>query len=269
MDATRMQQDIARCKLWYRYMHDLQVNRAILFQQDLPDAPVGNRAETWEQQFSTLQNWQPTRTWQFMYHDQYDHLLDTYVWGSAYADALLQWLSMLHWPQEGHLDPHGNGISWYELALSFVMTCQCGIMVNGGGQHGAFRPLLQPPGSCEVPWNSQVKSFEKAIQALQKLVDTQLHPDDRCMVNSIRILGASHKKHGLASRPHFPHQHTVAAAIRTHMETYRDAQTFDHCPSVPEVLPLVQMRTFAMDLEDERLGWDRRVQRQRRRRRQE
>eukprot|EP00438_Fugacium_kawagutii_P014297 Skav226014 [mRNA] locus=scaffold1010:270782:272638:- [translate_table: standard] len=260
VDASRMQQDIKRCQLWYRYMHDLQ---------DLPDEPVGNRVQTWDQQFHTLQTWRPTQIWQFLYHDQYDHLLDTYVWGSSYADALLQWLSMLQWPQEGHLDPHGNGITWYELALSFVMTCQCGIMVNGGGQHAAFRPILQPPGSREVPWNSQVKSFEKAIQALQKLVDTQLHPEDRCMANSIRILGASHKKHGLASRPHFPHQHAVVAAIRTHMDTYRVAQTFDHCPSIPETPPLIQMRTFAMDYEDERLGWDRRVQRQRRRRRQE
>eukprot|EP00438_Fugacium_kawagutii_P000397 Skav209651 [mRNA] locus=scaffold650:128702:130789:+ [translate_table: standard] len=269
LDGEQLQTQMTRCRLWYRYMHDLQVNRAILFQQDLPEEPLGDRTQPWHQQFTSLRAWRPARVWQFLYTQQYDHLLDTYVWGSTYADALLQWLSLLQWPQEGFLDPHGNGVTWYELALSFIMTTQYGIMVNGGGQHSSFRPVLQPPGSREVPWNSQVKSFEKAIQALQKLVDAQLHSEDRCMANSIRILGASHKKHGLASRPWFPHQDTIVEAIRSHMDTFRNAQTFDHCPTVPEVSPLVQLRTFYIDDEDERLGWDRRVQRHRRRHRQE
>lgn len=66
-----------------------------------------------------------------------------------------------------------------------------------------------------------------------KKIPDLLHPTDRGMSRSIRVLGASHAAHGLASRPHFPHQHEICERIRTHLQSKRYDRDLDASPPVP------------------------------------
>lgn len=253
---------VARCHAWYAYMHDLQVARAKLFQQDAAPQPMGHARATWDDHLHLMKTWEPPNFWTFDYHQQYDSVLADCVWGSQYTDLLLQWISQVAWPVDlADQEPYNLGITWYELAVSFSMYTQSGITVNAGGQHQDFRPFQVPVNSPEVPWSTQVQSFERALNNIQQQLVDRLYPDGRTMAKGIRVLGASHAKHGLHARPRFPFQTEVCNSIQEHMSRVQADPTLTSGPEIPLCTPRTITRIFEQDRLDRETGWHLRVAR--------
>lgn len=256
LDAHDHTAQVARCQHWYRYMHQLQIARAKLFQTDAAPQPMGHAKATWNDHLTLLRTWEPPNTWQFEYTQQYDEVLDDCIWGSQYTDQLLQWASQIAWPlTERDDEPYNLGITWYELAVSFCLHTQRGIVVNAGGQHRDFRPFAVPLNSPEVPWAAQVQAFERALNHIQSQLVDRIFPDSRGMARGIRVLGASHAKHGLLVRPCFPHQTIVCDTIQAHMQTLQQHPTTTHGPHILQQTPGTTIRNFSRDDEDLQNGW--------------
>eukprot|EP00438_Fugacium_kawagutii_P006581 Skav208855 [mRNA] locus=scaffold2996:279682:284739:+ [translate_table: standard] len=260
--------DMERCRQWYAYLHDLQVERAKLFQVTIPEPPIGHRLAPWSQQYQSLQTWNPPNTWSFVNLPDYQDLLPYSVWGSQYTDLLLQWFSQVQWPDtEGDFDPHGLGITWSEMALSFVFATHYGIMVNSGGQHASFRPELVPPNIPRVPWSIQVASFERAVRSLQTKLEYPLFPDLRVLAKSYRVMGGDTAKHGIRARPKFPYQSEVVDSLAKHISAERNQPGMVLVPEVTDHPRLCTLTTYADDETDLAQGWHLRVNRARQHRR--
>eukprot|EP00438_Fugacium_kawagutii_P013031 Skav221408 [mRNA] locus=scaffold1621:155055:160175:+ [translate_table: standard] len=267
LDSVGLLADKQRCLQWYRYLHDLQIERAKLFQQDVPGSPTGTRLAPWQQQFDMLKTWTPASSWHFDNLSDYQEHLGTCVWGSQYADLILQWFSHVHWPTNPEdYDPHGLGVTWNELTLSFVISTQHGVVVNSGGQHADFRPTLVPPNMPGVAWTLQVSSFERAVRNVQSKVSAAMFPDVRALAKSYKILGGEHAKHGLAARPQFPFQSQVADLLAAHIADTRNRPAEILVPHIPIETPICNAKTYDQDREDTERGWQYRVYRARQRR---
>eukprot|EP00438_Fugacium_kawagutii_P004320 Skav229428 [mRNA] locus=scaffold2297:359455:361740:- [translate_table: standard] len=256
-----------RCKAWYTYLHQLQIDRAKLFQQLPVPLPVGNRHATWTEQYASLQTWVPHNSWAFSNDPEYQDLLQYCVWGSQYSNLLLSWFALLQWPDgDDACDPYGLGVTWSELALSFLISTQFGIIVNRGGQHADFRPEIVPPNVPQVVWSIQVASFERAVRSLQAKIPVPMFPDNRTLAKSYKVLGGDLCKHGLSTRPSFPHQSQVVTSLTDFIAQERVQDAIVHVPTVPQLTPLVTSEPFALDAADERNGWNERINRARRHR---
>eukprot|EP00438_Fugacium_kawagutii_P029769 Skav217058 [mRNA] locus=scaffold208:143279:149959:+ [translate_table: standard] len=260
LDAQDYRSQYNRCQSWYQYMHDLQVERAKLFQQDAALEPMGHAKATLQDHVNVMLAWEPEHTWSFQYDRQYDDLLGDCIWGSEYTDLLLQWASAIRWPaDESAYEPYQLGITWFELATSFCIHSQRGVVVNVGGQHKEFRPFEVPLNSPEVPWAAQIQSFERAINNIQTQLVDRIFPDCRTMAKGIRVLGASHAKHGLAARPAYPHQQLVCEIIQQHMQAVQNDPELESGPIIPEQPAVIASRHFQSDTTDRQRGWHERA----------
>eukprot|EP00438_Fugacium_kawagutii_P004663 Skav209252 [mRNA] locus=scaffold990:289023:292199:- [translate_table: standard] len=253
------------CLRWYTYLHDLQIDRAKLFQNLPGDEPLGDNRFTWEDQFLSMQFWMPEPALQYPYPDSAADILPLCVWGSQYSDLLLRWLAMLYWPRDAtEGDPCSLGVTWYELALSFLYSTQFGIIINIGKQHADFKPHRVEVNDPDVPWATQVTAFEKAISSLQSWFEDTLLPLDRCLSKGFRVLGGSHGKHGLTLRPHFPYQEQICDSIKDHLQVLRADTGKTGGPEVPTLTPLVTNLAHPQDIADLDSGWHQRINRARR-----
>eukprot|EP00438_Fugacium_kawagutii_P030560 Skav216837 [mRNA] locus=scaffold1340:203771:205411:+ [translate_table: standard] len=265
LEPDRRSQALTQCTQWYTYLHELQVDRAKLFQQDLPQQPIGHRLAPWTQQYETLQTWDPPHSWSFTNEPDYQQLLHLCVWGSQYSDLLLRWAAMLRWPlSEDDHDPHQLGVTWSELAVSFLYTTQYGIVVNSGGQHAQFRPELVPPNTPRTPWSIQVASFERALRSLQTRLPEALFPDTRSLAKSYRVLGGDTTKHGLQAQPNFPYQSEVAITLSSLIAEERLKPGSVLVPTVPSHIPMCEPQQYQADIDDTLHGWHLRINRARR-----
>eukprot|EP00438_Fugacium_kawagutii_P019979 Skav228573 [mRNA] locus=scaffold1368:98412:103832:- [translate_table: standard] len=265
LSPLRRQQDIKRCHLWYDYLHELQVERAKLFQQQDSTAPIGDDNLTWEDQFLLLQHWTPEPSVQYVTPVDADEVLDNYVWGSQYGDLLLRWLATLHWPSTlDACDPCGLGVTWYELLMSFQYSTQYGTVINTGTQHAGFQPTRIEPNHPDIPWSKQVTSFEKALSCLQGWFDDPLYPSERHMSSAFRLLGGTHAKHGLKYRPMYPYQERIVQDLHRHLERLQLNPNTSGGPTIPELEPWITWRHFPQDQLDSQAGWSVRINRARR-----
>eukprot|EP00438_Fugacium_kawagutii_P024138 Skav222774 [mRNA] locus=scaffold600:399687:405058:- [translate_table: standard] len=142
--------------IWLQYLHDLQIARAQMFQQQPEAAVTGSARLPWEQQIRVLQQWSPPTGYHISCSDQDISILHRSIWGIQYSVSILEWLALLRWPAtDQDADPLQAGVSWYELAISFLWCTQRGIMINTGGQGKHFAPSLVDLNNPDVEWNLQ------------------------------------------------------------------------------------------------------------------
>ena len=234
-------------QMHFRYLYDLQVTRAKLFQQLEHPEPIGDRERPWLTQVDTLKSWVPTEGFSYVPQPADHEALGATMWGSAYSQAILDWLQHVRWPDVE--DTQGAGVSWYELTLSFQYATQRGIVVNVGGHGPHFRPQQLELNNPDIEFSRQNYSFERAISTLQTVLGRALVPTKRIQAKSVRILGRQHAKSGLAHRPAFPFQREICDQMRHFSLLAMDPQQSGQ-PLVPVQTPMIVWTIDPRDQED-------------------
>ena len=194
-------------------------------------------------QIQNLKEWHLTDTWQFEYTLDHDANLHFCLWGTQYAKQLLAWLSTLKWPKEKTAS-RGCGITWYELAVNFMLTTQVGLVANISSDKKQIVLKRLPLDGKEISFTRQVYFFERALTHLQTLVPIPILPFERQLASSTRLLGLTHGRQGLHRRPMMMHQEkTIDILVRhfAHSELPTDS------PLIPSLSPYRILGTEASD----------------------
>lgn len=210
-----------------KFRYALQVARARALQGlEVQSAPL--RADrSFAAQIQNLKEWHLTDIWQFEYIADHDANLQYCLWGTQYAKQLLAWLSTLKWPPEKPAS-RGCGITWYELAVNFMITMQVGLVANISSDKKQIVLKRIPFDGKEVNFTRQVYFFERALTHLQTLVTSSILPFERQLASSTRLLGLTHGRQGLHRRPMMMHQDkTIDILVRhfAHSELPNDSPT--------------------------------------------
>ena len=254
---TDYKSDCVRLTQQYQYFHELQQARAIALKNLDQEVPYQGRIRALNDQIHILQNWLPDKLWMFTFQLDMIPKLDDFIWGTQYALELLEWLQMIRWPEE-ETDPLNAGVSWYELALSFMISTNKGIVVNSGASGMAFQPLRLDRHDVDTPFGKQVLSFERALSTLKILLGQSLWTGQRHAATSVRILGATQSKCGLSHRPDYPYRSELVEMLKDYFST-EPATPF----LVPDRDPIIEVPPVDIDIQDQRNGWKHRVQRYR------
>ena len=258
-DVFEHKQQLQWKRTHMRYLYDLQVMRARLFQQTEVAQPIGDNERTWYGQLELLKQWKPTEGFSYVEHEHDHDKIGASLWGSAYSAAILQWLKHVLWPDTQ--DTQGAGVTWIELALSFQYSVQKGVVINTGGTGAEFRPYHLSLNTVDTEFSRQVFAFERAATTLQTLLGRQLFPDRRAPAKSIRIMGASHARSGFSIRPSFPYQSTIIDSLSNHYRQLAMNPELSGGPTVPMLTPIVEWREDERDERDAAIGWGRRYSR--------
>ena len=226
-----------------KFRYALQVARARALQGlEVQSAPL--RADrSFAAQIQNLKEWHLTDIWQFEYIADHDANLQYCLWGTQYAKQLLAWLSTLKWPPEKPAS-RGCGITWYELAVNFMITMQVGLVANISSDKKQIVLKRIPFDGKEVNFTRQVYFFERALTHLQTLVTSSILPFERQLASSTRLLGLTHGRQGLHRRPMMMHQDkTIDILVRhfAHSELPNDS------PTVPWLDPYRHLEVEACD----------------------
>ena len=85
------------------------------------------------------------------------------VWGATWSAALMEWIQRLRWPDT---KASGPGVSWLELALSFIFFSGLEVPIPDPSCKGLFiSPTLDPRCSADNrPLGKVVKAFQDALR---------------------------------------------------------------------------------------------------------
>eukprot|EP00438_Fugacium_kawagutii_P035288 Skav201139 [mRNA] locus=scaffold4217:177303:178988:- [translate_table: standard] len=145
------------------------------------------------------------------------------AWGAHSANGVLGWRSKLVWPPQGDYGgPMGQhcGISWIELAVSYILDQDDYLPIHRPGPHGD-KMVLQ----IHTPAHAQefAATIAEQAESLRLLVDNvaALQPNfvwppqlQRRKIASLYIQGHGHYRQGLLCRPVIPKQKEVAELLQ-------------------------------------------------------
>jgi hypothetical protein len=169
-------------------------------------------------------------SWSLPHHINYTGMVNTTflqfgTWGQATHEALLRWSRTLQWPTEADESPlkKGCGISWIELAFSFMMYSQQYLPVVRKTAEGEERVL------CVGSWQSAHEysitstelgtNMQKALDNTIAMIPEVFFPNvKRRKVSSLYLQGAGRFTQGLHMRPVLPNQAEVANLIHQHVK---------------------------------------------------
>jgi ribonuclease HI len=172
-------------------------------------------------------------------------------WGTGYSQTLLDWLQTLRWPISNEYTCPPVGVSWFELAVNYMIVTQRSIPVNTAqGGPTVYKNNEDDEGFdvSAFDFTSVVNSFRDSITHLAYLTQIPIHPPVKaCKVTSICILGSGHCKQGLPLRPTMYRQQATLDTILQYLRC-EDNQTkpqYWRYPVVPELPKLVHQRLSA------------------------
>ena len=123
--------------------------------------------------------------------------LDACLWGTEYSAQVYQLLRLLQFPDSPSDDD--PGISWYELAASFMLTSQSGIIIKGAGPGEPFRPRRLDKNDTDISFGVQVYSFERCLTQVVRTLGLPSLPKRRKFCTSVKMLGLRNAKPGSPS----------------------------------------------------------------------
>lgn len=133
-------------------------------------------------------------------------------YGHQNAMDMIQWLRSCHW-QEDNIGPlqRQTGISWIEMAVSFILTFKRFLPIMREVHKGQRQTLT--PGSFDsaAQWGmtlaEQGSSFCNLLDSVTALTPQRVLPTfKRIRGSSLYMLGCSSQGHGPSFRPVVPHQ---------------------------------------------------------------
>ena len=157
--------------------------------------------------------------------------------GPTISHAILRWARQVQWPTAP--DQHALqelGVTWIELALSFMFATNLYLPIRQPDQEGILR-LLVPLTDAEMlgysPRFSDVSDlFSVLVNQVMELIDVPLWPDiPKQQVRSLYVQGALQQSRGFAWRPTMPDQQRVTSILDGYLKKHR-AAAFDTFPSL-------------------------------------
>ena len=144
-----------------------------------------------------------------------DELLRWSLWGTAYSRDLFAWMKQLKWNPNPDNDRASQvGVSWLELALSFIWATSRIPPVNLGGRGRKMKTITYsleaPPLAAECSFAKITNHFRCAVEHLLKAATSspeQWH--QRTKIRTHYYYGAKCGAQGIRWRPSFPHQKQV------------------------------------------------------------
>eukprot|EP00438_Fugacium_kawagutii_P024143 Skav222779 [mRNA] locus=scaffold600:465899:470917:+ [translate_table: standard] len=259
--ASNLKEQITRIHQMIPYLTELQQIRAKQFQHLPEDQPLGTEQRPWQTQIDDLATWRPLQSYSYSFQEQDDDVVAVFPFGSRYCTELLHWLKHVEWPPDDPAPPPDSpGVSWYELALSFQLSMQIGVVMNVGKQGLKFQRHRLAINDDRVEFGEIITQFERALTMLQATFDRQLIPTQRKNCNSIRILGGSHARAGLAARPHFPCQDQICQMLVKHFAGTKTTSNALGPPIIPVQSAWYEIPDDDRDAIDD-LSWKDRIRR--------
>ena len=178
------------------------------------------------------------------------HQLGDFAGGLAFAKIILQWAQQLKWPSgpDQH-DLQDLGITWAELAISFMCTMQIFIPVARQVQAGhqeLFMPLtIDEVKAHHIRLSDISEMFSVLVYQVAEFLDVEMWPPvPKRMIRSLYVQGALQQTHGYIWRPEIPSQQQVTQAMDRYLRRFRSA-AFDGFPDIrvhPDATLVTQLR---------------------------
>ena len=200
---------------------DLQLFRAKL---PPPSASLTGAAWSKQQMIDAFQNWNPVDTIPFgKYSTQF--LVDS-IWGTQSSEQSLVWLELFKWPLStvGPLNKT-TGISWSELALSWMLFNRCILPVVRPDKDGLRRIIFAGSWKSAKDWQITMSELGQACRtvvehALAMIPEDPLPAMKRGKVPSLYLQGAKVFVSGWISRPVVPCQSEMVQHLQSLFETF-------------------------------------------------
>ena len=165
------------------------------------------------------------------------HRLGESAVGSSLATSILRWSQGVKWPSEPKEDPiHELGITWIELALSYMHHSQLYLPLKRPDQAGTLRLIFPATHAeavaheCKLSEVSEI--FSILFNQVAELVDSPIMPSmPKQTVRSLYVQGALGQQKGFAWRPEVPCQDQMIATLDRFLRKHR-AAAFDTFPVI-------------------------------------
>lgn len=212
--------------------------------------PTGHRnSSQWLQE---LQRWTVNEISQVKDVENLTSTLDTCLWGTEYSSQVFRWLQLLQFPTNPTEDD--PGISWYELTVSFLLTMQTGVVINGAAPGEPFRPKKLDKNDTDISFGLQVYSFERCVTQVVRTLKLTLPPRRR-LCTSVKMLGLKNAKAGLQTRPVLPQQVPLTSLLYEHFAALGGSETHQGGPTIPDIESLIPQQPKGKDDEDHLSAW--------------
>eukprot|EP00438_Fugacium_kawagutii_P005578 Skav228724 [mRNA] locus=scaffold1830:269748:271832:- [translate_table: standard] len=181
-----------------------------------------------------------------------ERTLSCCLYGTRYSLSICRWMQMIQW-STAEPTPQDPGVSWIELAISFMLTTQQGIVINSQiDDKQKFVAKQLPLHDTTVPFTAKSFSFERAISQIFQLLRRKL-PAWRRHSSATQVYGSQYGRAGLAPRPVFPH-HSVVVQLMTNL-----MMTEEQCLNdivIPDQTPDFIIAEQPDDASDLATGWE-------------
>ena len=182
------------------------------------------------------------------------HHVHASFWGTKYSALLLGWLQSLRWPKQS--DDQSSGISWFELAVNFMVTTQTNIPVSVKQRDGTKRYVsTDDDPAFDISTFTMVdvtNSFQGSWKHLRFLLQRHLFPEDQTVkARSLHQLGAGCFRMGLPRRPQLVQQQATMEIVRKYLNVNCHGGTvvFHSIPEIPQMAPVFSA-VFSAPLDD-------------------
>eukprot|EP00438_Fugacium_kawagutii_P035323 Skav206913 [mRNA] locus=scaffold808:379673:388710:+ [translate_table: standard] len=161
--------------------------------------------------------WSPPSVCTFPMPTEFPELASC-LWGEATAWRVLRWLAAIEWPEDNTIGPMGQntGISWQELALSYVCHQQAWLPVIRPDKDNQQKVLVLGTHEQALEYGTTVTEQSTNLRLIiDQLIALSLQPLwpselQRRKISSLYLQGMGAYTQGISSRPKVPGQPFIA-----------------------------------------------------------
>lgn len=220
--AQDLQTDINWLKQLYQLHLALHLARSQQEQLDQQQDAALPIAESRQDQLQVLRDWQVVdpRSWPTAVVDATTRS----VFGPILSQGYVRWAQQLSWPSEMQPNMNDPGVTFMELALSFMMYMGCYLPVRRvkGNEAFYFVPKdATDAKACEVTLSEQGFLMAYWIHQMNQLRSPPMVPNFRSAgCKSLYRLGTTNQSKGFVCRPSFPTQSEVMQHMASLAQRY-------------------------------------------------
>eukprot|EP00438_Fugacium_kawagutii_P013162 Skav223268 [mRNA] locus=scaffold3424:27945:29348:+ [translate_table: standard] len=213
-----------------------------------------NMRGTLQHTAGSLVSWNPDQVFQeflalevvhpqeyFVADDDWQHLAAS-KYGVPFSELVLKWALSLRWPRDAEQTNPPIGVTWFELAVNFLITTQKAIIFQSASQFvdvdaDEHWDRLQ----CNV--NHWANSLRHCLRHLEFVLQRTLIPKSSLQhVAALYKLGGGVYKQGFNRRPAMLCQFQTLTCVRDYLKgnLYSGKTCFNTIPTIPEIPPVFQ-----------------------------
>ena len=248
-----------RLTQYFNLLYDLHLARNKWFELNEQATQLPTTHRNSSQWLRELQGWIVETPRQIDEPDNLVQILNTCIWGTEYSLQVYRWLQLLQFP----VDTVANdpGISWYEMTVSYLMTTQDGVVINGAGPGEPFQPRKLDKNDTDISFGLQVYSFERCVTQVCRTLKLQVLPKRKKFCTSVKMLGLKNAKAGLENRPIIPQQSKTMSLLYEHFAAIGGDEAHKGGPVIPDTASLIDKQPTGLDEQDRYSAWKERHRR--------